>query len=51
MEVQLAKAKVHSASLLELDPKGELVTPPPTKTQNADRTALASIPMCTGRGH
>jgi hypothetical protein len=31
MEEQLTNAKVHSASLMELDPKGQLVTPPSNK--------------------
>ena len=48
MEEMLAKAKVHSAVLSELDPEGQLVTPPSTKARKTDRTALAGAP--TGAG-
>jgi hypothetical protein len=44
MEEQLINAKVHSAALSELDPEGQLVTPPSNKARNTDRTALAGAP-------
>jgi hypothetical protein len=40
--------RIHSATLSELDPEGQLVTPPSNKARNADRTALAGAP--TGAG-
>jgi hypothetical protein len=48
MEEMLAKAKVHSAVLSELDPEEPFVTPPSTKARKTDRTALAGAP--TGAG-
>ncbi len=41
MEEMLAQAKVHSTVLSELDPEGQLETPPSTKARKTDRTALA----------
>jgi hypothetical protein len=49
MEEQLANAQVHSAALSELDPEGQLVTPPSNKGQNTDRTALAGTPTGAGQ--
>jgi hypothetical protein len=49
MEDQLANARVHSATLSELDPEGQLVTPPSNKARNTDRTALAGAPMGASR--
>jgi hypothetical protein len=48
MEEQLANAKVHSATLSDLDPEGQLVTPSSNKARHTDRSALAGAPMGAG---
>jgi hypothetical protein len=48
MEAQLEKARDQSTVLSELDPGGQLVTPPPSKARKNDRTARAGAP--TGAG-
>jgi hypothetical protein len=49
MEEQLRKANVQSAAISELDPEGQLVTPPPNKTRNTGQTSLAGAPTGAGR--
>jgi hypothetical protein len=47
MEAQLLKARDQSVLLSELDPGGQLVTPP-SKAHKNNRTTLAGAPMGAG---
>jgi outer membrane protein TolC len=48
MEAQLEKARDQSTVLSELDPGGQLVTPPPSKARKKNRRAQTGAP--TGAG-